>query len=358
MEIIGLDIIPGKTAPVVHASQYDVGRTIGVYLHEGSSAYTLTGAETVTASIRKPDGNVVVLNVANTSSDYVEIVTTEQATACHGANLCELKIEDGGDVIGTANFIMNVEKDPLEGGIASASEIDNLATQVAGFVATEVADQYDSANVIFDNTPTAGHGNGYAVTSEGVKNAIDALGTPTASDVSYDNTVSGLTATDVQDAIDEVNGNIPSNSDFSLSGLSDTDINTPSSGQVLSYDGGKWKNKNAEYKVGDTVNIAGVFSGFLTSSSKEITFSIPFNKPINSSVVGITFSGGWTIRSVGGTYLANNVALSTLGTINIISFSASGVVVQVVASTAFSETNNTPLAVQARTNVTATFTNS
>lgn len=237
MEIIGLDIIPGKTAPVVHASQYDVGRTIGVYLHEGSSAYTLTGAETVTASIRKPDGNVVVLNVANTSSDYVEIVTTEQATACHGANLCELKIEDGGDVIGTANFIMNVEKDPLEGGIASASEIDNLATQVAGFVATEVADQYDSANVIFDNTPTAGHGNGYAVTSEGVKNAIDALGTPTASDVSYDNTVSGLTATDVQDAIDEVNGK-------GLEDLSDTTITNPSSGQVLVWNGSKWVNNS------------------------------------------------------------------------------------------------------------------
>lgn len=37
---------------------------------------------------------------------------------------------------------------------------------------------------------------------------------------------------------------IPVNSDFSLSGLSDTTITNPSSGQVLSYDGGKWKNVN------------------------------------------------------------------------------------------------------------------
>lgn len=43
-------------------------------------------------------------------------------------------------------------------------------------------------------------------------------------------------------AINEVNDAIPSNSDFSLSGLSDTTITNPSSGQVLSYDGGKWKN--------------------------------------------------------------------------------------------------------------------
>ncbi len=89
-------------------------------------------------------------------------------TACHGSNLCELKLEKGADVIGTMNFILEVEQDPLEGGVQSASEIDNLQTQIAGMVATEVADQYDSANVIFDAAPTPGHGNGYAVTSEGV----------------------------------------------------------------------------------------------------------------------------------------------------------------------------------------------
>lgn len=307
MEIIGLDIIPGKTAPVVHASQYDVGRTIGVYLHEGSSAYTLTGAETVTASIRKPDGNIVVLNVANTSSDYVEIVTTEQATACHGANLCELKIEDGGDVIGTANFIMNVEKDPLEGGIASASEIDNLATQVAGFVATEVADQYDSANVIFDNTPTAGHGNGYAVTSEGVKNAIDAIGTPTASGVSYDNTGSGLAATDVQDAIDEVNGK-------GLADLSDTTITTPSSGQVLSYDGGKWKNKEFAYHSGDSISMSSVIcAGIVATTKKDIRFFIPLSKPIGSDVTKVTIGGRWDCRSTLGQFTSD--VLSNYGTV-------------------------------------------
>lgn len=37
---------------------------------------------------------------------------------------------------------------------------------------------------------------------------------------------------------------IPVNSDFSLSGLSDTTITSPSSGQVLSYDGSKWKNNS------------------------------------------------------------------------------------------------------------------
>ena len=174
MESFNLNIIPGKDRPVCHASQYDIGRTIRVNLFEGFNVFTLDGTEVISISVRKPDGNVVTESVTNTSDSYVEFVTTEQMTACHGSNLCELKLEKGADVIGTMNFILEVEQDPLEGGVQSASEIDNLETQVAGMVATEVANQYDSANVIFDNDPTAGHGIGYAVTSEGVKNAIDA----------------------------------------------------------------------------------------------------------------------------------------------------------------------------------------
>lgn len=168
MESFNLNIIPGKDRPVCHASQYDIGRTIHVNLFEGFSVFTLDGTETISISVRKPDGNVVTESVTNTSDSYVEFDTTEQMTACHGSNLCELKLEKGADVIGTMNFILDVEQDPLEGGVQSASEIYNLQSQVAGMVATEVADQYDSANVIFDASPVPGHGNGYAVTSEGV----------------------------------------------------------------------------------------------------------------------------------------------------------------------------------------------
>lgn len=168
MESFNLNIIPGKDRPVCHASQYDIGRTIRVNLFEDFNVFTLDGTEVISISVRKPDGNVVTESVTNTSDSYVEFVTTEQMTACHGSNLCELKIEKGADVIGTMNFILEVEQDPLEGGVQSASEIDNLETQIAGMVSTEVANQYDSANVIFDPSPVPGHGNGYAVTSEGV----------------------------------------------------------------------------------------------------------------------------------------------------------------------------------------------
>jgi len=175
MEVFNLNIIPGAVAPIIHASQYDEDREFRANLFEGDQVFELTGAEDISVNVRKPDGNVVTAAVVNTGSNYVEFSTTLQMTACAGANLCQLRIENSPRKIGTLNFILAVERDPLEGGIQSESEINNLETQVAGMVAEAVADQYDSNAVIFDAEPTAGHGVGYAVTSEGVKTEVDAL---------------------------------------------------------------------------------------------------------------------------------------------------------------------------------------
>ena len=172
MEIINLDMVPGKKSPVCHASQYDDGRVIRFNLYDSGLPYILDGTETITFEVRKPDGNIVTSTLTNTSDSYVDVVTTEQMTAVKGANLCEVRVEKGATNIGSLNVIMAVEMDPTDGGIASASAIDNLRSQISGMVAEEVAEQYDAGNVIFDSAPTPGHGNGYAVTSEGVNNAL------------------------------------------------------------------------------------------------------------------------------------------------------------------------------------------
>lgn len=185
MQIINVDLIPGKVMPILHASQFDKGRALGVKLYNGGAVFELTGAEDLTAAVRKPDGNIVTETLTNAGGSLVEIITTEQMTACAGGSLCEIKIENAGDVIGTANFVLDVEKDPTDGGIESESEINNLATQVAAIV----SEQYDSSNVFFDDEPTEGHGNGYAVTSQGIKRAIN----------------------NVQDAVDEVNDKADTN---------------------------------------------------------------------------------------------------------------------------------------------------
>ncbi len=195
METFNLNLIPGKNNPVVHASQFDEGRVIRVNLFEGSSVYTLDGTEVISISVRKNDGHIVTEAITNTSDSYVEIVTTEQMTACAGSNLCELKIEKGSDVIGTLNFILEVEVDPLDGGDPSESFIHDLNAQIYA----AVADQYDSNNVIFDAAPTPGHGVGYVVTSEGTPDELEDM-----TDVTY--------------------------------------TGSPTSGEALVWDGSKWTN--------------------------------------------------------------------------------------------------------------------
>lgn len=180
MEQISVNMTPKGIKPVCHSSQYDKGRIIRLNLLDGIQGYTLTGEETLELEVRKPDNNIVTAEVQNTSSNYVLIVTTEQMTACEGDSNCEIRVRLGDTDIGSINFILRVEEDPLKDGIESETEIHNLHTQIEEInaeilpvmVAAEVTRQYDSENVIFDDEPTENHGDGYAVNSAGLKSYI------------------------------------------------------------------------------------------------------------------------------------------------------------------------------------------
>ena len=231
MEVINLNLIPSGALPVVHASQYDEGRTFRANLMDGSTVYTLDGTEVLECDVKKPDGNIVTVAVTNTSDRYVEIDTTLQMCACAGESLAELHITKGAQEIGTLNFILAVERSPLEGGIQSDSGIHNLQTQIG----EAVADQYDAADVVFDAVPTAGHGVGFAVTSEGVKNAIpDEL--DDLSDVTTSAPSSGEAL--VWDGSKWTNGT----PDMDVSDLADVTITTPSDDDILVYQNGEWVN--------------------------------------------------------------------------------------------------------------------
>lgn len=231
MEQINLNLIPGRTMPVAHASQYDVGRTIRFNLFEGDTIYTLDGTETVNVNVRKTDGNVVTEELTVTASaSYVEVVTTEQMTACSGSNLAEIQIIKGDDTIGTLNFILEVEEDPMEGGIQSESEINNLRSQVAADVALEVAAQYDSNNVLFDTVPTPGHGVPYAVTSEGVKTVIDNLSQEIGDEISARTSADGVLSSRIDSIIALPDGSTTADAEL-------VDIRTAADGTAFSSAG-------------------------------------------------------------------------------------------------------------------------
>ena len=239
MEVINLNLIPSGALPVVHASQYDEGRTFRANLMDGSTVYTLDGTEVLECDVKKPDGNIVTVAVTNTSDSYVEIDTTLQMCACAGESLAELHITKGAQEIGTLNFILAVERSPLEGGIQSDSGIHNLQTQIG----EAVADQYAAEDVVFDAAPTAGHGVGFAVTSEGVKTADDAVAAlipkdlDDLSDVTYTGTPAMGEAV-VWDGSKWTNGT----PDMDVSDLADVTITTPSDDDILVYQNGEWVN--------------------------------------------------------------------------------------------------------------------
>ena len=146
MQTINLNLVPGKVKPVVHSSQYDVGRTFRCNLFDGSTVLTLDGSETITIEGQKSDSHIFLYSVANTSNSYVDVTTTEQMTAVSGLVDCELRIKKGTTDVGTANFWLEVEKAATENGTMSESDISLLrevedATESAATTAETAAGQ-------------------------------------------------------------------------------------------------------------------------------------------------------------------------------------------------------------------------
>lgn len=115
MEQITLDIIPSGVRENAYASQYDIGRTIRFNLKSGGATYTLTGAETVTMRVRKPDNTERTESITNTSSTYVDWTIVNGTCDLDGLYDCELVVMNGSVKIGSANFTLNTEIDPFSG---------------------------------------------------------------------------------------------------------------------------------------------------------------------------------------------------------------------------------------------------
>ena len=122
MEIIDLEMIPGGPKKICHASQYDDGRVIRFNLKENGQPIALSGSETIQAIIRKPDGSETTLNIANTFSTYVDLITEADTCDIAGVNHCEMKITEDGEDLGSGNFDMKVEEDAYGGGDITTGE--------------------------------------------------------------------------------------------------------------------------------------------------------------------------------------------------------------------------------------------
>ena len=165
MEQLRIDLVPGGVTPNAHASQYDIGRVIRFNLYNGGSAYTLAGTETITVEMTKPDETTATVSVTNTSSTYVDFVTTSGLLDLTGLYPCEIKITNGGDVIGSQNFNLRAEADAFGNGLVVILEAQgnpaHFETGLAGALVDASlaipyrANGYTSATIVnASSTPT------------------------------------------------------------------------------------------------------------------------------------------------------------------------------------------------------------
>lgn len=116
MQSQNLQIAPVGVRPIIHVSQFDVGRQFKFNLFDGETAYTMPGGTTAMLNGIKPDKHGFSYNDAvSVSGNVATITTTEQMTVVEGSVECEIRFVKGEDDIGTLNFTMIVEKSPING---------------------------------------------------------------------------------------------------------------------------------------------------------------------------------------------------------------------------------------------------
>ena len=157
-EVITLNITPTGDMPVLHLAQYDTNRPFGIALKWGEDDYTLPEGITCELQMRKTDSNLVTITPTGSSQNVLEFECTEQMCTCPGKNIAQLALLDESDnVIHTLRFEIEVQRDVMQGGLTSVSDIHNLTTQIQEIVDESMSEDYytkTEVDDLIDSIPT------------------------------------------------------------------------------------------------------------------------------------------------------------------------------------------------------------
>lgn len=203
-----LDLVPNGITTVVPASQYDNTRTLVFKLYENGVAFDTSGASSAVITGLKPD-NCFFMAPMTVGQGEVSVDLATQMTACAGNTTCEIVLYDSeGNQLGSTNFILNVEKAPVDDSSKiSQSDISAIVSALSDSQryansAQAAAQSASSTAATLESLVPATSGNVGDVLVRDVDGSD--WQTMTADLVSYDNSTSGLTATKVQGATDEL----------------------------------------------------------------------------------------------------------------------------------------------------------
>ena len=139
-----LNMIPHGDMPTFYASQYETGRPIIIDIMLGEDAFACDELY-IELHCRKVDDNIVTLEPDSVDGNQVTFVGTDQLFACPGKNLCEVCLyadETKDTSLGSLNFFIEVEPDPLAGGLTSETQIYDLYQQVEEITQQVIGDDY------------------------------------------------------------------------------------------------------------------------------------------------------------------------------------------------------------------------
>lgn len=150
-ETITLNLTPTGDRPVLHLSQYDVGRPFGVALMWGEDDYALPEGVSCELRMRKTDSHLVSIEPDDSSENVLVFMCIEQMCTCPGLNIAQLVILDENDnIIHSLTFDIEVQRDVMQGGMSSASDIHNLETQIEEITQEVLGEDYYTKTEVDD----------------------------------------------------------------------------------------------------------------------------------------------------------------------------------------------------------------
>lgn len=130
-ESFSLDLMPGTIPQNIHLSQNDVGfRELKFSLHDRGKPFTVPSGTMAFFNGKKADGKGFSYKMS-VSGSIVSIAVQSQMTAAAGPVICEVSLQNGSEVIGSANLLLIVERCPLDGAKMSDSDMSAVNEAVA-----------------------------------------------------------------------------------------------------------------------------------------------------------------------------------------------------------------------------------
>lgn len=204
---LNINMVPGGVMPIVYASQFDEQTNAVTFtLYSGDSLYTLPSGYGVLVNGKKPDSTGFSYSAASASGSTVKINITKQMTAVAGDVICELRVSASSQDVGTGNFILRVEKSPLDDAVISETVLPLIeqAAEIAatiGEYAETIAQEAQAATASAASASTsAAQAATAAANVEQQYSALETLKTQTNAAASAANTA----AQAAEDAIDEL----------------------------------------------------------------------------------------------------------------------------------------------------------